>query len=153
VSGLQNCAAILLMVELGVLKNRHNNFDIVRLLAALQVLQEHSAYWLNLPRPEWFIYLAGLFPGVPIFFIVSGFLVTTSYLFGAGGTVAFFARRMLRIYPALWVNVGLTILMLAATSSLSPGSLPPIRRVRISTRTLPSAQLSIRMAFIRFSHR
>lgn len=103
-----------------MIKDRHNNFDVARLLAALQVVQEHSAFWLNLPRPAWFIYLVGLFPGVPIFFIVSGFLVTTSYLFGVGGTVSYFARRLLRIYPALWVNVAFTILLLAATSSLLP---------------------------------
>lgn len=109
--------------DLGVDKNRYNNFDIVRLLAALQVLQEHTAFWLNLPRPNWFVYLMGLFPGVPIFFIISGFLITTSYLFGANGTLSFFARRGLRIYPALWVNVGLILIMLTVTGSLS-GDLP-----------------------------
>lgn len=99
-------------------KNRHNNFDVVRLLAALQVLQEHTAHWLNLSRPAWFLYLVDLFPGVPIFFVVSGFLVTTSYLYGAGGTASYFARRLLRIYPALWANVGLILIMLAITGSL-----------------------------------
>jgi peptidoglycan/LPS O-acetylase OafA/YrhL len=62
-----------------------------------------------------------LFPGVPIFFIVSGFLVTSSYLFGAGGPAAYFARRALRIYPALWMNIGLIVLLLAGTGSLVPG--------------------------------
>jgi len=100
-------------------EDRRNNFDIVRLLAALQVLQEHTAYWLNLQQPTWFVDLVDLFPGVPIFFVVSGFLVTKSYLFGDGGTASYFARRALRIYPALWVNVGLIILMLATTGSLS----------------------------------
>lgn len=105
-------------------ENRHNNFDIVRLVAALQVLQEHTAFWLGLPRPAWLTYLVNLFPGVPIFFIVSGFLVTSSYLFGVGGTASYFARRALRIFPALWVNVALIVLMLAATGSLLPGLSP-----------------------------
>jgi peptidoglycan/LPS O-acetylase OafA/YrhL len=101
-------------------ENRHNNFEVIRIFAALQVLQEHVAFWLNLPRPAWFIYMVNLFPGVPIFFIVSGFLVTRSYLFGAGGTASYFARRALRIYPALWVNMVLIVLMLVVTGSLLP---------------------------------
>lgn len=104
-----------------MVENRHNNFDIIRLFAALQVVQEHTSYWLQLPRPIWFVDLISLFPGVPIFFLVSGFLVTSSYLFGTGGAAAYFARRALRIYPALWVSSGLIVLALALTGSLVPG--------------------------------
>ncbi|WP_245539698.1 acyltransferase family protein [Riemerella columbina] len=55
----------------------HNNFDIIRLLAALQVVFRHVFYKhdfhnsiLNFIKE---IILA--FPGVPIFFMVSGFLI------------------------------------------------------------------------------
>jgi peptidoglycan/LPS O-acetylase OafA/YrhL len=98
-----------------------NNFDLIRLLAALQVVQTHiSSVPLSLPaKPDWFAFLLAQFPGVPIFFIVSGFLVTQSYRYGSGGVASYFARRALRIYPALWVNICLIVLVLALSGSLS----------------------------------
>lgn len=45
-----------------------------------------------------------LFPGVPLFFLVSGFLITDSYL-NSGNLKEYFIKRALRIYPALFVNI------------------------------------------------
>uniref|UniRef100_UPI002623C986 acyltransferase family protein n=1 Tax=uncultured Campylobacter sp. TaxID=218934 RepID=UPI002623C986 len=45
-----------------------------------------------------------LFPGVPLFFLVSGFLITDSYL-NSGNLKEYFIKRALRIYPALSVNI------------------------------------------------
>jgi peptidoglycan/LPS O-acetylase OafA/YrhL len=98
----------------------NNNFDLIRLFAALQVLQFHGAGVISLPgTPDWLTFLLRQFPGVTVFFIVSGFLVTWSYLYGTGGLAAYFARRALRIYPALWVNVCLILVLLMVSGSLS----------------------------------
>jgi peptidoglycan/LPS O-acetylase OafA/YrhL len=101
--------------------DHHNNFDLIRIFSALQVLQMHAASVINLPgRPAWLVFILEQFPGVTIFFIVSGFLITSSYLRGSSVLVAYFARRVLRIYPALWINIILILLMLAVTASFSP---------------------------------
>lgn len=45
-----------------------------------------------------------LFPGVPLFFMVSGFLITDSYL-NSQNLKEYFVKRGLRIYPALVLNI------------------------------------------------
>lgn len=98
----------------------NNNFDLIRLLAALQVLQIHGIESpLSLPLPAPVAFFFAQFPGVVVFFVVSGFLVTRSYLQGEGGASAYFVRRALRIYPALWVNMAAIVLLLGATGSLA----------------------------------
>jgi peptidoglycan/LPS O-acetylase OafA/YrhL len=100
--------------------NHKNNFDLIRLFAALQVVQFHLFRMLSLPaKPNPFTFILVQFPGVPIFFVVSGFLVTQSYRYGSGGIDSYFARRALRIYPALWVNISLIVVLLAVADSLS----------------------------------
>lgn len=101
-------------------EDRDNNFDLIRILAALQVLQSHAAAWMGLPRPAWFQYVADQFPGVPVFFIVSGFLVTVSFLRGSGGVPGYFCRRALRIYPGLWTNISFILLLFLISGSFAP---------------------------------
>ena len=45
-----------------------------------------------------------LFLGVPLFFLVSGFLITDSYL-NSRNLKEYFIKRALRIYPALFINI------------------------------------------------
>ena len=85
----------------------YNSFDVIRLLAAMQVVFFHSYAHLKL-QPFFggtYLYdiLASL-PGVPIFFVVSGFLITQSFdrSIGLG---SFYKKRLLRVYPALIVNI------------------------------------------------
>ena len=60
-------------------KAAQNSFNAVRLLAALQVAYLHTVFHLKLdPRPWEGIIVQ--FPGVPIFFAVSGYLVFDSLL-------------------------------------------------------------------------
>jgi len=88
---------------------RSNNFNLVRLFAALQVTVHHAFVHLNINTDSLTIikYL-DLFPGVPIFFFVSGFLITKS--FERNPIISGYIRnRLLRIYPALIVCVFLSV--------------------------------------------
>lgn len=78
-----------------------NNFDLLRLVAALQVALNHSALHLkaNGNAPAIFD-LSSLFPGVPIFFFISGFLISRAFENNPVPT-EFALNRILRIYPAL----------------------------------------------------
>jgi peptidoglycan/LPS O-acetylase OafA/YrhL len=95
----------------------NNNFNLIRLIAAAEVVYMHATAHLGLPQFRATMYLADILPGVPIFFVVSGFLVTNSFIKSEAGTLAFFWRRGLRIYPGLWINIGaiLALLMLTRT--------------------------------------
>lgn len=88
-----------------------NNFDLIRLFAAVQVCIRHAAGHLNYKNPflEMFSYL----PGVPIFFFVSGFLIYSSFentIKESKPLKIFFLKRVLRLYPALIVCLIFSIL-------------------------------------------
>lgn len=95
---------------------RNNNFNLIRLLAALGVIFTHSVAVLGLPPDrEVFFGRLGFSLGdmaVDVFFVTSGFLVTSS-LVNRQSLVAFLWARALRIYPALWVMLALTVFLLA----------------------------------------
>lgn len=80
---------------------QHNNFNLLRLLAAAQVMIFHSLEHLHVAVPIWLAPLK-CFPGVPVFFAISGFLVSASYE-RSGSLFSYFRNRFLRIYPGLWV--------------------------------------------------
>jgi peptidoglycan/LPS O-acetylase OafA/YrhL len=86
-----------------------NNFDLIRLLAALQVVFVHGAMLLHLEDGNTFMApvmsIILLFPGVPIFFCVSGFLIARSVERHLDDLWVYFRARALRIYPALWLCV------------------------------------------------
>lgn len=93
-------------------RGHENNFDLVRLVAALAVIVSHS-FSLAVSQGEPLARLTGgaLSIGeiaVDIFFLTSGFLVTGS-LFSRRDLFAFIASRLLRIYPGLIVMVILTV--------------------------------------------
>lgn len=99
---------------------RRNNFDLLRLLAALEVVVGHIIEFFSLPVP-WFLQPAYVvmrwFPGVPIFFAMSGYLLAQSL--ARNPDLWNYARnRALRIFPALWVNVSVTIGLLAMAGLL-----------------------------------
>lgn len=83
-----------------------NNFDLIRVFAATQVAVLHAAE--NLDYQNWWLSWLGLFPGVPIFFFVSGFLIYGSFessLKGDKPLYNFYVKRFLRLYPALWLCI------------------------------------------------
>jgi peptidoglycan/LPS O-acetylase OafA/YrhL len=99
-----------------------NNFDLIRLIAAAQVALVHGVEHLGIRLPAHEITLRVLecFPGVPIFFCVSGFLISASWQRSAGFR-DFFTNRILRIFPALWLCFALSVALIAATGYFAKG--------------------------------
>jgi peptidoglycan/LPS O-acetylase OafA/YrhL len=52
------------------------------------------------------------FPGVPVFFTISGFLIYQSLERNSSNLKKYFRNRLLRIYPALWICLIFTIILL-----------------------------------------
>ena len=79
---------------------RHKNlFDLLRLVAATMVLWSHAYALTGNPSPGWFGNALGTL-GVKIFFIISGLMITRSWL-DDPRLWAFTMRRVLRIMPGL----------------------------------------------------
>lgn len=90
--------------------SRHNNFDLIRLIAASQVAILHAAYHLDIDIDN-FKNILKYIPGVPVFFTISGFLIASSYQ-QSNSLTQYFINRALRIFPALWVCFGFTFILL-----------------------------------------
>jgi len=87
----------------GHLTRENNNFNLVRLFACLQVLVLHTYNFYNIGENTVFLKILWLFPGVIIFFTISGFLITKSL--ENSTDCSFGLKRVFRIYPALVINV------------------------------------------------
>ena len=100
-----------------------NNFDLIRLLAALQVAVKHTLHHFGVESP-WTV-LLGMMPGVPVFFFISGFLIYQSWQ--NSSATSYFRNRSLRIFPGL---IGCTVFGLAlvlASGYLSTQQVPAAR--------------------------
>lgn len=95
-----------------------NNFDLIRFLAAFQVVYGHSFSHLGINNAaiDFFYSFLKYFPGVPVFFTVSGFLIF--WAFDRNPNIKQYAlNRVLRLYPALYVCLTITIILLLYNSS------------------------------------
>lgn len=95
---------------------RENSLDMIRLLAATQVAVLHTFEFI-MPSGHTegiFFQLLRLFPGVPIFFFVSGYLISKSYEKNPSIS-AYSKNRILRLYPALIVCVAVNLIMVWST--------------------------------------
>ena len=99
--------------------SRENNFDLIRLIAALQVAVHHTLVHLQVPEFQLKLCVGGgriniefPFPGVIVFFAISGFLVTAS-LDRNQSVKKYILNRILRIVPALYLAFILTFIALA----------------------------------------
>ena len=91
--------------------NRNNFFDYIRLYASFQVLIHHGSSALNYTIPE-IISIIFSYSGVPIFFALSGFLVTISWINSDFNLKKYLISRCLRIFPALWTSALISFLLL-----------------------------------------
>lgn len=93
---------------------RNNNFDLLRLVAASQVAFLHAIHIMNVQVTgvaKELLFLLHIFPGVPIFFFVSGYLISRSY--ESNSKLSEYAsNRILRVYPALILVVSLSFLLI-----------------------------------------
>ena len=106
---------------------RHNNFDALRLVAAVSVIFSHSFLIAEgTQKHEWLIRLTGNqsilgLTGVFVFFAISGFLVTQSFEETADPW-RYLAKRALRIFPGLFVATLVSAFVLAPlVTTLAPG--------------------------------
>lgn len=100
-----------------------NNFDLMRLCGALFVFYSHSYVVFGLQEPvisyahNNHLQLSLGSVGVFIFFVISGFLVTSSYYNHEGNLKEFFLARFLRIYPAYFVQYWIVCLVIGALAT------------------------------------
>jgi peptidoglycan/LPS O-acetylase OafA/YrhL len=94
-------------------------FDGLRAIAAVAILVHHTAYWANGGlSARWGPYYAELTVGVYVFFVISGFLLYQPFAAAhrterpAPAVGGYLRRRVLRIYPAYWVALILTMYVL-----------------------------------------
>ncbi len=101
-------------------QGRDNNFNLIRIVAALAVLVSHSYALTGRADPlaTHFGISIGL-TAVDLFFITSGFLVTSSLLRRQDIT-EFAWARILRIFPALWIVLTLSVFVLGASFTTLP---------------------------------
>ena len=95
-----------------------NNFGILRFIAALQVASFHGYTHFEIEGKSMFIdflfqKIFIYFPGVPIFFAISGFLIFSSYNRRQDLGI-YFENRFFRLYPGLWVSFLLTLVILSS---------------------------------------
>jgi peptidoglycan/LPS O-acetylase OafA/YrhL len=105
--------------------DRRNNFDSLRLVAAVSVVFSHSFLIAEGTQDhEWLIRLTGnqsIFGlvGVFVFFAISGFLVTQSFE-ETSDPWRFLAKRALRIFPGLFVATLLSAFVLGPLVTTLP---------------------------------
>ncbi|WP_152058528.1 acyltransferase family protein [Aliarcobacter butzleri] len=97
---------------------RENNFDLLRVIAALQVMIMHTTAHILLEHDytlntfwTFIIEILSYIEGVPIFFLISGFLITMSYERNSN-IKNYIQNRVLRIFPGLYVNIFLGVIIL-----------------------------------------
>jgi peptidoglycan/LPS O-acetylase OafA/YrhL len=100
---------------------RVNNFDLIRLLAALQVAAVHTISLFKLTGVTVTVVngVLRMFPGVPIFFLISGCLISKSFERSVS-IRDFYRNRLLRIYPGLWICLVLSIAAIAIKIATVP---------------------------------
>lgn len=88
---------------------RKNSINTIRFLAAFQVMYWHAVHHFELQMPLALNDVVNFFMGVPLFFMISGFLIW----FSIGRSQNYFLylkKRFWRIYPELWGGVLLSII-------------------------------------------
>lgn len=90
-----------------------NCLNLIRLLAAIQVFLGHASGHLKTSLPDLLVKPFSIIQGVPVFFLISGFLIWNS-LNRNSGFKQFAKKRVLRLYPELWGGVLLSVITILA---------------------------------------
>lgn len=91
----------------------NNNFNLLRLIAALQVMFVHANGYLA-DKSDLSQNITSIlnFSGVTVFFLISGFLISMSYAKNQD-LKTYIKNRILRIYPGLYINIFIGIVILS----------------------------------------
>lgn len=106
-------------------RGRHNSFDAVRLILASLVVLEHSFFLLenSFERDPLYVFSDGQSNcgqlAVYLFFVISGFLVTQSWIMDPN-LVRYLARRVARIVPGFFTASIIGFLVVAPLASDAP---------------------------------
>lgn len=112
-------------VTSGGIRFSENNFDLIRLIAAAEVAFRHTVVHVSPDGlPGWLETPLALVPGVPIFYFLSGFLISRAWE-RSPTAIDYFRNRALRLFPALWTCVALATISLFATGYLSSAAWAP----------------------------
>jgi peptidoglycan/LPS O-acetylase OafA/YrhL len=99
-----------------------NNFDLIRLFAALQVVLIHGAEHFHVSLGP--LAILRLFPGVPIFFFISGFLITQSWEnIKVDKVKTFTLNRIFRLYPGLTICLLVSLALVFSTGYIQKQSI------------------------------
>lgn len=90
---------------------RDNCLNLIRIVAALQVLFGHVLEHLELPLNDTLFRISCFFRGVPIFFVISGFLIWNS-IKRSNTYGQYLKKRFWRIYPELWIAIAVEMIVL-----------------------------------------
>ena len=112
--------------------------DIMRFVAAVSVMLYHYVAWytVNLPQESIALHRAATITqfgwlGVPLFFMISGYVILNSAL---NRDVRQFAiARFVRLYPMYWICLAATVAVLLVTGNLHG---EPVRHSVLDLRTL-----------------
>ncbi|ATV63096.1 acyltransferase family protein [Fusobacterium pseudoperiodonticum] len=91
--------------------DKENNFNLIRLLAALQVMFFHTIEHLKLKVIPFLNYFS-TYKGVIVLFTVSGYLIYLSLERNSTSIKQYIYNRLGRIYPALWVSTIISFFLL-----------------------------------------
>jgi peptidoglycan/LPS O-acetylase OafA/YrhL len=106
-----------------------NNFDLIRLVAAVEVAIRHTIVNLSPEQfPYWMKVFFAFVPGVPIFFFLSGYLISRSWERSPSGR-EYFRNRALRLFPALWCCVLFATAAIFASGYMSTVAWQPAKLV------------------------
>ena len=102
-----------------------NNFDALRLVAALSVFISHAFVIYAQAEPKFFLYddnfigvsLGAI--GASIFFAISGYLIAQSWM-SSPNPIPFLRKRLLRIYPAVIANVIIVTFIITPMATTLP---------------------------------
>lgn len=88
------------------INRKKNCFNFIRMIAAMQVFLGHASEHLNVALPQVMRSILSCFNGVPIFFLLSGFLIWDS-IGHTAGFKQYAVKRFFRVYPELWGGASL----------------------------------------------
>ncbi len=100
------------------MKKHYNNLDLLRLIFAFTVFILHMVELANISKLKFLFRYFSTYYSIIGFFIISGFLISKSYIKTANNT-QYFKKRAIRILPPYILIVTLSFFLLSFTSSYS----------------------------------